>query len=333
MNKAFHQAEDVLADEGFRAWYFRQSPEAVQEWEQWLQANPQHTELVQEAVVFMQAMPRERVMTAEADAERQLQRLAQRISETAEVQVISIKKQSNRIFWRVAAAVLLLAGVFGVWKWATPAQKTLYTAYGQTINDALPDGSTLLLNANSQVKLGKSWNGGKDRELWLDGEAFFSVKKTPQKSRFIVHAGNARIEVTGTQFNVKTRHNHLAVYLAEGSVKVHTSGGKVISLKPGDYLDLEKGETVSRQINEEDILAWRDNRLSFNNTSLAEVAQSIDDYYGVKVILADEKLKDMSLTGILPNDKLDNLLAAIKEALSLKITRTQDTIVMEAGHP
>lgn len=333
MDKAFHQAEDILADEEFRAWYFRQSPEAIRQWEQWLQANPRHTALVQEAIAFMEAMPRERMLTTEADTEKQLLHLAKRINETDEIPAIPLKKHTNRIFWQAAAAVLLLAGIFGVWKWLTPAEAILSTSYGQTINKALPDGSDLLLNANSKVRLGKSWDNGKDRELWLDGEAFFSVKKTPQKSRFIVHAGTARIEVTGTQFNVKTRHNQLSVYLAEGSVKVHTSGGKVISLKPGDYLDLEKGETVSQQTNQEDILAWRNNRLSFNNTSLAEVAQVISDYYGTKVVLGDEELKNVSLTGILPNDKLDNLLEAVKEALRLKITRTQDTIVLEAGNP
>lgn len=333
MNKVFHQVEDVLADEEFRAWYFRQSPEAVQEWEQWVKGNPQYTMLIGEAVAFMQAMPRERVMRAEADTEKQLQELTKRISETTQVPAIPVKRRTYRIFWQAAAAVLLLAGVFGIWKWLTPAATSLQTAYGQTISQALPDGSDLLLNANSQVKLGKSWNNGKDRELWLDGEAFFSVKKTPEKSRFIVHAGTARIEVTGTQFNVKSRHNKLSVYLAEGGVKVHTSAGKVISLKPGDYLDLEKGETVSQPSSQEDILAWRDNRLSFNNTSLAEVAQVINDYYGTKVIVKDEELKHVSLTGILPNDKLDNLLEAIKEALNLKITRTQDTILIEAGNP
>ncbi|MBL7756191.1 MAG: FecR domain-containing protein [Chitinophagaceae bacterium] len=332
MNKVFNQAADVLADEEFSAWYFRQSPEAVQEWEQWLQANPQYSMLVEEAIAFMEAMPRERVMRNEADTEKQLQQLTRRISETAELPATPLKKRTYRIFWQAAAAVLLLAGAFGIWKWVTPAETSLRTAYGQTISEALPDGSNLLLNANSQVKLGKSWNNGKDRELWLDGEAFFSVKKTPEKSRFIVHAGTARIEVTGTRFNVKSRHNKLSVYLAEGGVKVHTSAGKVISLKPGDYLDLEKGETVSQPSNQEDILAWRDNRLSFNNTSLAEVAQAINDYYGTKVILGDEELKRLSLTGILPNDKLDNLLEAIKEALDLKITRTQDTILMEAGN-
>lgn len=332
MNKVFNQAADVLADEEFSAWYFRQSPEAVQEWEQWLQANPQYSMLVEEAIAFMEAMPRERVMRNEADTEKQLQQLTRRISETAELPATPLKKRTYRIFWQAAAAVLLLAGAFGIWKWVTPAETSLRTAYGQTISEALPDGSNLLLNANSQVKLGKSWNNGKDRELWLDGEAFFSVKKTPEKSRFIVHAGTARIEVTGTRFNVKSRHNKLSVYLAEGGVKVHTSAGKVISLKPGDYLDLEKGETVSQSSNQEDILAWRDNRLSFNNTSLAEVAQAINDYYGTKVILGDEELKRLSLTGILPNDKLDNLLEAIKEALDLKITRTQDTILMEAGN-
>ncbi len=49
------------------------------------------------------------------------------------------------------------------------------------------------------------WKEGTSREVWLKGEAFFHVSKTPTKARFIVHTERFDVVVTGTQFNVMNR--------------------------------------------------------------------------------------------------------------------------------
>lgn len=330
MSKQYDQAEDVLADEEFQAWYFKRSPEQVQAWEEWLQANPQYLPLVQEAIGFIQSMPRERTAVSDADLELQLQQLNNKLEH------IPAKAPVKRLLpaWlRVAAAALVLSGAAWLgWKWITPSQQTIAAPPGHTLCQQLPDGSELQLNANSEVKLKRSWNGTGDREIWLEGEAFFKVKKTPGKNRFIVHAGTVDIEVTGTQFNVKRRNGSVAVLLTEGSVQVHLPDGKLVHMQPGDYLDLDKSQAVQNQNSKDEILAWQENRLAFQETSLKEVARVIENYYGVKVEINDSRLQNTRLTGILPNDQLGNLLNAIHEALGVNVNQSGKTIQITAGN-
>jgi transmembrane sensor len=195
------------------------------------------------------------------------------------------------------------------------------TTYGEVRSNALPDGSTMILNANSNATLSNDWKDGNDREVWLNGEAFFKVAKTPQKSRFIVHAGDLDIIVTGTQFNVLNRDGKTTVLLTEGSVILHTKDGKELAMKPGDYVEMDRQLVELKQVKEDNILAWRENRLAFDNTSLKEAAQMISYHYGVKITLEDN-VSNVPLTGIMANNNLDDLLKAIEAVANVRITRT-----------
>jgi ferric-dicitrate binding protein FerR (iron transport regulator) len=79
--------------------------------------------------------------------------------------------------------------------------------------------------------------------------------------------------------------------------------------------------------NEDNVLAWKDNKLAFDNTGLPEVARIINNHYGVKIKLADDIVAGKSLTGIMPNNNLDDLLEAIGIALDIQISRSDTTII------
>jgi ferric-dicitrate binding protein FerR (iron transport regulator) len=161
----------------------------------------------------------------------------------------------------------------------------------------------------------------------LKGEAFFKVKKTAQKSRFIVHTEQLDVIVTGTQFNVLTRDQKTTVLLTEGSVTIHTKDGQELAMKPGDYVEMNGMEIVKRDGQQDNVLAWKENKLAFDNTALSEVARIINHHYGVKITMADNRVSTKSLTGIMPNNNLDDLLKAIEIALDIRITRNGDNIV------
>jgi ferric-dicitrate binding protein FerR (iron transport regulator) len=99
------------------------------------------------------------------------------------------------------------------------------TAYGEIKEQQLPDATEVTVNANSRIICSKGWQDGKDREVWMKGEAFFHVRKTPLKSRFIVHTDHFAIIVTGTQFNAVNRGGRANVMLREGSVNLRTWEG------------------------------------------------------------------------------------------------------------
>ena len=70
-------------------------------------------------------------------------------------------------------------------------------------------------------------------------------------------------------------------------------------------------ELVKREGKQDNVLAWKENKLAFDNTALSEVAKIINQHYGVKVTMADNYVSTKSLTGIMPNNNLDDLLKAM----------------------
>jgi ferric-dicitrate binding protein FerR (iron transport regulator) len=327
MTKNFQQVEEVMEDQDFLAWHFKESEKAVKEWEQWLALNPEQQALVAEASDLMYQLPVAEMPVEEQRTEQQLRKLNERIN-GLETPVVAIRSTRRR-WWMSAAAAVLLLGAGFIFYNSTHSKKTeLNTTYGELTSNQLPDGSTMILNANSKAKLSTGWKEGKDREVWLDGEAFFHVTKTPSRNRFIVHTGQLDVIVTGTQFNVMHRNNKTTVLLTEGSVLIHTPDGKELAMKPGDFVAMEDKVVERKPANEEDVLAWKENKLSFNGTPLREVANIITDHYGVKVVMADENVGAKPVNGIMPNDNLDVLLKAIEEmGANVRIRRTTNQII------
>lgn len=325
MTKNFQHVEDVLADELFLAWYSKVNNDQVILWEQWLAANPGQQSLVNEAIAFMDHLPQQDQIITAAQTEARLAELHKRINESA-TPVVSMKG-SRRRWWIGAAAAVLLIISASVFLKVSQTKSRLNTEYGTIATNQLPDGSTMILNANSTAELSKGWKDGSDREVWLNGEAYFKVTKTPHKSRFIVHIGELDVIVTGTQFNVLHRDNKTSVLLSEGSVTLHSADGKELYMKPGDYVEMVDKQVERKVAKEEDVLAWKENKLAFDNTSIKEVAQIISNHYGIKVRLADDRMAAEPITGIMPNNNLDVLLKAIEMGTDVDITRTEKEIV------
>lgn len=167
-----------------------------------------------------------------------------------------------------------------------------------------------------------------DREIWLNGEAFFHVKKTPQKNRFVVHTNDLDVIVTGTKFNVWTRDNKTSVLLTEGSVTIRTLSGEEIKMHPGDFVQIDHQTLEKKKGNEESILAWKDNRIQFDNTPIREAARRITEHYGVKVTVDSSVSDTMTLSGVQPNDNLDILLGSLEATREFRIIRKDTEIVI-----
>lgn len=328
MNTTFQEVSEVIADERFLSWYFRDNQPAGQEWELMTEADLHLRELSQEAAEFLSQLPRKEIPLSRQQVESSLASLK------AKLQAAPVVKMSPRRTWlkiAAAAAVLAIAGFF-VFRSTAEEPCNIKAAYGQLSTNQLPDGSTLILNANSTVSLSTDWKGSNDREVWLEGEGFFKVAKTPEKKRFIVHTGNLDVIVTGTQFNVSTRNNRTTVLLTEGSVTIRTKDGREVKMKPGDFIDMTNEQlAATRAVSEENILAWKDNRMAFDNTSMEDVAKTISNHYGVKVVLGDEKLKKETITAIMKNNNLDELLRAIELATPVTILKTSNQITISSN--
>jgi ferric-dicitrate binding protein FerR (iron transport regulator) len=211
---------------------------------------------------------------------------------------------------------------------------TYSTDYGMTKNVLLPDGSEVTLNANSTLKVSKNMVEQEVREVWLDGEAFFSITKRPNNVRFAVHTDNLDVEVLGTKFNVNNRRGKTEVILSEGSVRLTSelkaSDKSTLYMKPGDYVSLSRADStfLRRVVVPEKFTAWQSNKLVFDETPLRIVAQKIEDYYGVKVEIADTVIAGRLVTGTLPNNDLGIVLRSLNTSHNLNIKREDNRILI-----
>lgn len=98
----------------------------------------------------------------------------------------------------------------------------------QTQAVALPDGSVVLLNQNSEIEYQKDFG---DRQVTLHGEAFFKVQKA--EVPFVVSTSNGKVTVLGTSFNVQEDEKQLAVEVETGSVELKVKD-QISRLKRGE---------------------------------------------------------------------------------------------------
>jgi transmembrane sensor len=346
MKKEFNEPEDFLSDESFLSWYFGAGRESDGVWESWVSGDPARREILQQAVALLEAtrvreMPLPAVQVQNAEAA-----LLQRIGmterpETAKAQpevggrgIFRGKKSPPKIHWRwmAAASILVVLGAAMLVVRLLPArQEQLAAGYGQLLSQLLPDGSEVTMNANSRLHYSRNWQEGTDREVWIDGEAFFHVRKTPMKSRFIVHTERFDIVVTGTKFNVVNRNGRDNVLLQQGSVIVHPRSGGDLNMVPGDYVEWDGSRLRKIAVRTDSLTAWQQHQLIFDKTPLRQVAAIIEEQYGVKVNLADPSIGDSMISAIIPNDNLNVLLQALETTSDFDVIRSGETITIKAS--
>ncbi|GHB72978.1 FecR family protein [Persicitalea jodogahamensis] len=341
----YHVSEFVL-DDSFQAYVLCTDPEAVAFWTNWLARHPHKENEIQEATELVRLLAGPKRTQPLPDKEAELRRLIEQLPVNNSSYEPSPVRYPIFAGWQrgtfaVAAmlAVLFLAG--GGWfltqQLSHPGQTVLKTDFGQKRNFFLPDGSEVTLNANSTLRYQPDWPEGEIRQVWLEGEAFFHVAKRQvagKPIKFTVRAGELAIEVLGTQFNVLNRAERTQVVLEEGKVRLRSTENSqlLLDMTPGEAVVYsQRNGLVSRQQTDTQLHdAWRDNRLVFDNTPLAEVAEIIEHTYGKTVTFGDANLMSRRLTGTIPSDDLTRLTKALSRAFDLQITERGDELLIEA---
>ncbi|HRI21464.1 MAG TPA: FecR domain-containing protein [Panacibacter sp.] len=264
------------------------------------------------------------------------------IANGIEERILFIRRR-RRIFFSVTATFILAAGTFWFFNLrdTMPLVVEYKTNYGQVKIIVLPDSSKLVLNANSSVKIPQQWEETSDRQVWLDGEAYFEVaKKITTHQKFIVHTTQVDVEVLGTKFNVNTRRSESIVALAEGKVQLAIKGkgihiiekksNPVIVLKPGEVakVDSTLNVHVSEDANIDHFAGWVKNEYHFDDTSLGAVAKMIEDVYGYKMIFSDASLINRSISGDLRASNIQEFVQVLQATLNLKINIENKTIIV-----
>lgn len=241
-------------------------------------------------------------------------------------------KRSRKSYWfgGVAAGMLILLGLFFL-KYATPklfgSHEVVYqTGYGERIEIILDDDSKITLNANSKIQWSNDWRDTRMREIILDGEAFFEVRRR-DGIPFTVRTRDVAVEVLGTSFNVDSRNTKTDVYLDEGKVNLkllkkedheYESETKEIIMKPGDQVKYNSlKDKVERTEGQTMITAaaWMNNVLNFKNMKFSEVLNLLREIYGQSFECSDSKLLNTPMYLGVPYSDWD----AVRQALELSL--------------
>jgi len=199
-----------------------------------------------------------------------------KIDEKTSIVHKSANKQFNLFRYSIAAVLLvfIISGVFI--KFYT---KTINSKNAEHITALLPDGSRVLLNAKTSISYKPYW-WGFNRELTLNGEAFFEVEKGKQ---FKVISKKGITTVLGTSFNIFARDNTYKVFCKTGKVSVlNTATNNKISLLPNQIIDINKDIKV-KPAKSEKVLGWKENKFIFEAEQLPYVIKEIERQYDIKV--------------------------------------------------
>ncbi|MCF0069734.1 FecR domain-containing protein [Dyadobacter sp. CY261] len=272
------------------------------------------------------------------DVEQAMARHAQRMSEAMAPGRGVLRARSSsptRIFsqlpWKAAAAIVLMT----LLAWQSRNRilnKTYHTHYGETRQVALPDGSSVTLNANSSIAVPRFGFIAARREVILHGEAVFSVKHTWDHKPFVVKTDqNFEVLVLGTEFAVYNRGVGGKVVLNRGKVQLRYKEGptsKAIMMKPGELVKFDsRGSALLQKVrNPESLSAWRDNRFVFENTSLTEISLLFKDTYGLDLVIPDPELGKWTVSGSFTAHNADELLEILMDASSLTYIRSGNRI-------
>ena len=196
-----------------------------------------------------------------------------------------------------------------------------------TYNLILTDGTKVTLNSDSKLTYPSKFSES-DRTVFLEGEAYFEVKKTVDHRKFIVQTNMQRIEVLGTKFNVKAYETEQKqqTSLEEGSVLVHNNAKDEDPrlLKPNQQATNSKNQSLSVQVVDmENILAWKDGKFNFDGVNTEEVLKEIARWYDIDIVYSNSYKNTNQFKGKIPrNITLDKLI----KLLNFAEVKTEATI-------
>lgn len=197
----------------------------------------------------------------------------------------------------------------------------------------LADGTKVLLNSLSFLRYPVVFTG-KERKVYLEGEAFFIVK--PGEKPFIVETETEEIKVFGTEFNVMTyaEEKQMQTTLVKGSIGVKLKGASdrnYVRLKPGEQfaIDNQSGEIAVKKVDVFPYVAWTEGLFVSQNDNLETIMQKLARWYDVEVFYQNASLKTRKFWGIMKRkDTLKEILEVIAKAGQVKFEIQGKTVIV-----
>lgn len=195
---------------------------------------------------------------------------------------------------------------------------TLTIPYGKRFILKLSDGTSVHLNAGTSIKYPEQFVTGKERQVFIKGEAFLDVAKDSLHP-FYVHMNGVNVKVLGTQFNVSAypEDETTDVVLVEGAVNffdAEKGDENATLLKPGFKASFSKDdhEISTSEVVTNIYTAWMKGELVFRNMTFKNIMKKLERHYNVIIVNDNISLSDKLFNASFGNEPLELVLEDFK---------------------
>lgn len=207
---------------------------------------------------------------------------------------------------------------------------------GARLKVVLPDSTEVWLNGNSRLMLSKSFGVG-ERGVSLRGQAFFHVKRN-EHSPFIVKAGSINITALGTSFNVLAypEEKRVETVLISGKIAVNKedngffTSSKEVILTPNQKASFNKESEALKVENvySEPYESWTKGKLIFNDDPIDKVADVLEHYYNVKIVINDPQILSYRFSATIEDSSIEQIMTYICYSSPVQYTMKKNLITM-----
>ena len=333
---------DFLKNPLFVKWVVSPNAELDRYWQDWASTNEDKKDNMLRAIELSKSMAwKNQYRMEEGDFNRMRNRLLEfnaRVERKSPPSLYSERyKKSFAWIWRVAASILIAGFLLfdymdsadeGQMKVAdTQVWLTKSVPKGVKKIFHLPDGSTVMLNSDSEISYPSSFKN--ERIVELVGQAFFEVEKN-EELPFTVISGELTTEVLGTSFDVGAYpgESRMHVAVVTGKVSVNTESGVSTTILPQEasYYDTDSKSLKKGGYDYNHLVGWRHRILKFQEESYQQVFERLSKWYNVSFEFAEGEMPSGKYSGEFQNESLENVLNGMKYSLGISY-KMQEGIV------
>lgn len=212
----------------------------------------------------------------------------------------------------------------------------LHIPYGKKFEVKLSDGTIVHLNSGSSLKYPVSFLEGKDRQVFVKGEAYFKV--TEDKSHpFIVSIDQMNVRVLGTEFNVSSYadDDYMNTVLVSGKVQIYDAS---ISYEPDTSLELDPGRIATwnkvqngftvKKVNTDIYTGWIDGKLIFRDMPFKTIRKKLERHYNVTIINNNKALNENTFNANFDTESIEEVLETFDRNFGIKYKIIDNQIII-----
>lgn len=243
------------------------------------------------------------------------------------------KHRSMLLIRRYAAAACIatlfaLGGFLGYRTWSKPDMLIVMNQGKEALLFTLPDNSNVWLGGGSRLKYPDKLSA-RNREVYLEGEAFFDVKKDDGRT-FQVITDIVEVTVLGTRFDVKvSKSEEIAeVVLESGSVQLNEreDTGKGVILRPGEMGRVKQQSGIEvHHVDLQLYTTWKDKYMNIESQRMENVMFMLSKRYHTEIRIEGDDLKDEIFSGRFDIEQtLENIFEKINQMTPIHYQQQKD---------